>query len=118
MLRQLRDDMPLRSIRLISEHCRRHKNDWRKASTPSSRCSTAEWVAPQKAAVHEKTLRISHSTRERVRSIGKDGNNGSQGQTTRHEQVAGSTLGPECPLPRRVERIQAPTQRAVGGGGR
>ena len=37
------------------------------ASTPSSRCSTAEWVAPQKAAVHEKTLRISHSTREKVR---------------------------------------------------
>src|SRR5258708_30849922 len=30
---------------------------WRKASTPSSRCSTADWVAPQKAAVHETTLR-------------------------------------------------------------
>src|SRR5262249_59975641 len=30
---------------------------------------------------NENTLRISHSTRERVRSIGKDGNNGSQGQT-------------------------------------
>jgi hypothetical protein len=57
-----------------------------------------------KAAVHE-TLRISHSTRERVRSISKDGNNGSQVQPTRHEQVAGSTPGPECPLPRRVERI-------------
>src|SRR6516225_12447568 len=71
-----------------------------------------------KAAVHEKTLRISHSTRERVRSIGKDGNNGSQGQTTRYEQVAGSTPRPECPLPRRVERIPARPQRAVGGGGR
>src|ERR687891_1643798 len=82
----------------------------------SSRCSTAEWVTPQKAAVYEKTLRISHSTRERVRSIGKDGNNGSQGQTTRHEQVAGSTPRPQCPLPRRVERIPARTQRAVGGG--
>src|SRR5262245_58189911 len=91
---------------------------WRKASTPSWRCSTAEWVAPQKAALHEKTLRISHSTRERVPSIGKDGNNGSQGQATRHEQVAGSTPRPECPLPRRVERIPARTQRAVGDRGR
>src|SRR5246500_28441 len=91
---------------------------WRKASPPSSRFSTAEWVAPQKAAVHEKTLRISHSTRERVGSIGKGENNGSQGQTTRHEQVAGSTPRPECPLPRRVERGPARTQRAVGGGGR
>src|SRR6476620_11021 len=60
----------------------------------------------------------SHSTRERVRSIGKDGNNGSQGQTTRHEQLAGNTPRPECPLPQRVERIPARTQRAVGGGGR
>src|SRR5258705_1907700 len=88
------------------------------SSTPSSRCSTAEWLPHKKSSVHEKTLRISHSTRERVRSIGKDGNNGSQGQTTRHEQVAGSTPRPECPLPRRVERIPAHTQRAVGGGGR
>src|ERR1700686_3232638 len=63
-------------------------------------------------------IRKTCSTRERVRSIGKDGNNGSQGQTTRHEQVAGSTPRPECPLSRRVERIPARTQRAVGGGGR
>ena len=27
---------------------------WQKASTPSSRCSTAEWVAPQKAAEYMK----------------------------------------------------------------
>jgi hypothetical protein len=38
----------------------------------SSRCSTAEWVAPQKAAVHEETLRIPHFTKERVRSISKE----------------------------------------------
>src|SRR5260221_6407163 len=62
--------------------------------------------------------RTGRSTRERVRSIGKDGNNGSQGQTTRHEQMAGITPRPECPPPRRVERIPARTQRAVGGGGR
>src|SRR5262249_24419232 len=60
----------------------------------------------------------SHSTTERVQSIGKDGNNGSQGQTTRHEQVAGGTPRLECPLPRRVRGIPARTQPAVGGGGR
>src|SRR5262245_34831752 len=75
-------------------------------------------ASQQKAALHEKTLQISRSTRESVRSIGKDENNGSQGQTTRHEQVAGSAPRPERPLPRRVERIPARTQRAVGGGGR
>src|SRR5262249_24756984 len=75
-------------------------------------------ASQQKAALHEKTLRISRSTRESVRGIGKDENNGSQGQTTRHEQVTGRGPPPPPPLPPRGGRIPAGTPPGVGGGGR
>jgi hypothetical protein len=56
--------------------------------------------------------------RHSVRSIGRDGNDGCQRQSARHEKVAGVTPRPERPVPRRVERIPARTQPAAGIGAR
>src|SRR5258708_20355964 len=110
---------------------------WRKASTPSSRCSTAEWVAPQKAEVHETTLRISHPTRERVRSIGKDGNMALKGkprdmnkwrevlldpnvhfpgESSEYRRVRNELLEAEAELRRLNEQVAA-QRRALPAGG-